>query len=77
MNECGSCKRDFGSVTAFDMHRVGKHEYLADAEHPDGRRCLTPEEMVERGMREDKNGRWRSPFKGTPWWTRAEDSAAA
>jgi hypothetical protein len=29
----------------FDAHRVGKHEYLFDSEHLDGRRCLGASEM--------------------------------
>ena len=45
-NLCRSCGIDFGSVRAFDAHRVGKHAYLYDEVHPDGRRCLPLNEMV-------------------------------
>lgn len=51
MNLCTSCKLDFGSVSAFDAHRVGRHEYLyregLDFDPPvyDGRRCLDEEEI--------------------------------
>ena len=45
-NLCRSCGIDFGSVRAFDTHRVGKHAYLYDADHPDGRRCLSLDEML-------------------------------
>lgn len=41
-NQCQGCKQYFNSNHAFDKHRVGKH--------CSGRRCLTPEEMLERGM---------------------------
>jgi hypothetical protein len=27
VNICGSCDLDFGSLRAFDSHRVGKHAY--------------------------------------------------
>lgn len=67
---CCSCLEMFGSSTAFDMHRVGKHAYLASPEQPDGRRCLTPEEMEAREMRKDVKGRWRSPA-GDRWWETA------
>jgi hypothetical protein len=52
MNECASCHLDFGSVRAFDAHRVGKHEYTysegakMDPIREDGRRCLTVDEMT-------------------------------
>lgn len=67
---CTSCGEDFGGVTAFDLHRVGKHAYLHDAEHPDGRRCLSRDEMVERGLKLDKHGRWRAPGRNLPPWAR-------
>ena len=41
-NQCQSCKQYFNSNTAFDKHRTGKHGSQ--------RRCLTPEEMLGRGM---------------------------
>ena len=51
MNLCTSCKTDFGSVTAFDAHRVGVHEYTfneglyMDPPREDGRRCLGEDEL--------------------------------
>jgi hypothetical protein len=33
-----------------------------------GRRCLTPEEMQERGMQKDERCSWRLPVRGTPPW---------
>ena len=60
MNLCRSCGQDFGSVSAFDAHRVGKHEYLWDEEHPDGRRCLSVFEMArsKRGFVRNERGSW-------------------
>ena len=58
MNLCRSCRKDFGSVSAFDAHRVGKHSHDWSEEKPDGRRCLDGEEMAK-GWHQDNNGRWR------------------
>ena len=64
-NFCRSCKTDFASVTAFDRHRTGVHEYLfadgllMEPHREDGRRCLSPNEMLEAGMEVDDWGRWR------------------
>jgi len=64
-NFCRSCNTDFASVNAFDRHRTGVQEYLfADGlrmEPPveDGRRCLSPNEMLDAGMEVDDRGRWR------------------
>lgn len=50
-NLCTTCDKDFGSVSAFDAHRVGTHAYTysegvkMDPIREDGRRCLTTEEM--------------------------------
>ncbi len=38
---CGGCTELFNSIAAFDAHRVGM---------PTKRRCLSPAEMVARGM---------------------------
>jgi hypothetical protein len=51
MNVCGACGLDFGSVQAFDLHRVGKHEPLT-------RRCLTLEELAAKGFVQNHYGRW-------------------
>lgn len=40
---CRTCGEFFNSAAAFDMHRTGVYEPLA-------RRCLTPAEMIARGM---------------------------
>ena len=70
-NGCSACGRDFSSVTAFDLHRTGKHEHLFSPEHPDGRRCRDDEEMIDKGMRLDASGRWRGPASESPWFAAA------
>ena len=66
MNLCDSCHKDFGSVSAFDAHRVGKHAYTysegvhMDPVREDGRRCLDTEELTEMGWKCDNNNRWRT-----------------
>jgi hypothetical protein len=70
INYCVSpdgCGHDFATVRAFDMHRVGKHAYTysegarMDPPREDGRRCLTVDEMLVKGWRQDTYGRWRLP----------------
>lgn len=52
LNYCRSCQKDFSSVSAFDSHRFGRHEYTSseglrmDPPREDGRRCLTTREMT-------------------------------
>ena len=88
MNLCATCGEDFGSVSAFDAHRVGKYTQAGPAEYTErleqgliradedwrsepafGRRCLSLDEMQERGMKKDKRGRWRLSVRGKPPWT--------
>ena len=45
MNLCRACGENFGSVAAFDAHRVGKHAYDYSPQRPDGRRCLSVKEV--------------------------------
>ena len=65
MNLCRSCGEDFGSVTAFDAHRVGKHTYTfaeglkMEPPREDGRRCLAVDEMLHSGrFTRNEYGRW-------------------
>ena len=67
MNLCRSCGQDFASVSAFDLHRVGKHA-ITYAEglrmqpaREDGRRCLDEDELGAAGMELDQRDRWRRP----------------
>jgi hypothetical protein len=64
MNGCRACGLDFASVSAFDRHRTGKHEYTfaqgleRDTPVEDGRKCLDESEMRVVGMEVDARGRW-------------------
>lgn len=49
-NQCRGCDQYFNSNKAFDKHRRGDYEH--------GRRCLTPEEMMAKGMSLNKAGFW-------------------
>lgn len=72
LNLCRACGLDFTSLGGFDTHRVGKHDYSWSLEHLDGRRCLAPSELEERGFRQDARGRWRLPASGRAPWGKAD-----
>jgi hypothetical protein len=67
LNGCSGCGCDFTSVAIFDLHRVGKHAYsysegvAMEPMRENGRRCLTSDEMSERGWSIDPKGRWFDP----------------
>lgn len=69
LNECGSCGLDFTSVSAFDRHRVGVHEYKfsegqrMDPPREDGRRCLVPSELRDKGFKQNERGQWFDPAR--------------
>lgn len=65
MTLCTLCGQDFGGVRAFDAHRVGSHDHCFDLSHPDGRRCLSVEEMAGRGLQRNSAGRWSLPWSLT------------
>jgi hypothetical protein len=44
-NQCQGCKEYFNSNSPFDKHRTGTYGV--------NRRCLTPEEMIAKGMFEE------------------------
>lgn len=64
MNLCTACGLDFGSVSAFDKHRAGKHEYTfkeglyRDPPVEDGRRCLDEDEMRAQGFALSARNLW-------------------
>jgi hypothetical protein len=76
MNLCRDCGEDFGSVSAFDAHRVGGHEHAFSAKHPTGRRCLSFDELRRLGWTQDGRNRWRRPSEGAPW-ARSETQVTA
>lgn len=55
---------DFGSLGAFDAHRVGKHAYTSteglamDPPREDGRRCLHVWELEAQGFALNGRGLW-------------------
>jgi hypothetical protein len=56
------CGEEFGSVAAFDAHRVGTHEYTYSEglqmkpPREDGRRCLSVREIENRKLTEPSTG---------------------
>jgi hypothetical protein len=68
VNLCASCNQNFGSLTAFDRHRIGRYAHAHSEQHPDGRRCLNEDEMHTAGLHQDANGSWRLQTRGTPPW---------
>jgi len=67
LNLCRTCDQDFTSVRLFDAHRVGAYgpgDYKGDLEDwspEQGRRCLSIEEMEERGWAQNERDRWFDP----------------
>lgn len=61
-NQCGGCSEYFNSVGAFEKHRVGKYG--------EQRRCLTPEEMMQKGMSKNDAGFWIGE-KMTKWMAKS------
>lgn len=65
---CAACGETFTGTEAGDLHRVGEHHAPAGTFW--ARRCLTPAEMVKRGMEQDDRGMWRrarpdlAPYRG-------------
>ena len=52
------CGEYFNSTYAFDKHRTGKHGV--------DRRCLSPPEMLAKGMHQKPNGYWISEIPRVP-----------
>jgi hypothetical protein len=49
-NQCSGCLTFFNSLRAFEKHRTGKHGV--------DRRCMTPDEMLAKGMSINEAGYW-------------------
>ena len=58
--QCSKCKQYFNSTAAFNKHRVGEHRVQGD------RRCLSVQEMSERGFQRNLKGYWIT--SGNPKW---------
>jgi hypothetical protein len=80
MNLCRACGLDFGSISAFDTHRVGKHAYtysegvLMDPVREDGRRCLSAAE-IEASVNRDGSATFSPNARGV--WTLTKGLVAA
>lgn len=69
---CTACNERFGGITAFDLHRSGKYP-VANHKHPvpvgetatKWRRCLSADEMREKGLHQDGKGKWVQSY-GNP-----------
>lgn len=83
MNLCSDCKEDFGSVSSFDAHRIGKHAYTYEQglnmipAVKDGRRCLSIEEMIDIEWHQDSRGAWRQPAADPDALLRLRDARRA
>lgn len=55
---CVACGEFFNSVTSFDRHRTGTYSLHPFAETSEGRRCLSSNEMLSRGMSINSTGFW-------------------
>lgn len=55
LEHCSVCHETFTCTAAGDMHRVGRHGVT---DGPDRRRCLTSEEMLDKGMTRNTRGHW-------------------
>jgi len=49
-NQCPGCSQYFNSNSAFEKHRVGEFSV--------NRRCLSPDEMIKKGMALNSAGFW-------------------
>lgn len=79
-NLCTSCGLDFGSIQAFDAHRVGTHDYTyqeglrMEPMQENGRRCLTEAEIA---TARDKRGTLRFARNSRGVWTLSSKLDAA
>lgn len=63
MEHCTACHETFSGTTAGDKHRVGEHHIWVGQSR---RRCLTPDEMRDKGMAQNARGVWTNG--GTSPW---------
>ena len=64
IEHCTVCHETFTGSTAGDMHRTGDHAVF---EGPDRRRCLTADEMREKGMAQNARSQWTTG-QSNAWW---------
>jgi hypothetical protein len=74
LNYCCACKKDFSSLSAFDKHRAGVHEYTflqgihLDPPKENGRRCLDEDEFSKVGLFLNEKGRWSLPSDASDYF---------
>lgn len=73
--ECPSCGQLFNRVSTFDKHRVG--EFAKPGEWAGDRRCLTSDEMSDKGWRLNDKGFWLTEAREIPaaWANTAMEAA--
>ncbi len=84
-NLCSGCGLTFGSLGAFDMHRIGSYgeaiykpgdtkRKSPIGQAPSTRRCMTLEEIQAAGMKQNDKGWWLTGQMGdSNPWANAED----
>lgn len=65
IEHCTACHETFTGTTSGDRHRVGDHAIYVG---PKRRRCLTPDEMRDKGMAQNARGQWTNG--GTSPWAK-------
>lgn len=65
LKHCPYCHETFTRTAAGDMHRSGVH---GASRGPDRRRCLTSDEMLDKGMRRNRLGHWSTGKRGEGVW---------
>lgn len=59
--QCAACGEYFSGTTMFDRHRAGDHEQEWSPKHPEGRRCLSTDEMSLCGWQLHPSKGWQDP----------------
>lgn len=63
IEHCTECHETFTGTSSGDKHRVGDHAIFTG---PTRRRCLSADEMRDKGMAQNKRGQWTNG--GTSPW---------
>lgn len=71
IEHCTECHETFTGTSSGDRHRVGDHATFTG---PDRRRCLTPDEMRDKGMAQNARGQWTNG--GTSPWAKRDAEPA-
>lgn len=66
MNLCSGCGKNFTSMTAFDKHHPLNRIRKAN-------KCLSTQEMMNKGFRLTKAGKWTYGAETRPFWKKGEE----